>query len=85
MAKKLYVYKSVDVCDPKNDETYHKQGGLLVITGGYPNDAVPRGTGNEFGRIEGEPQFGLPQPDLVVEVSEYLDDLVIAFPDSGCC
>lgn len=84
MAKKLYVYKSVDVCDPKNDETYHKEGGLLVITGGYPNDAVPRGTGNTV-EMDGKEVTGLPAPDLVVEVSDYLDDLVIAFPDAGCC
>lgn len=84
MAKKLYVYKSVDVCDPTNDETYHKGGGVLVITGGYPNDAVPRGTGNTV-EMDGKEVTGLPAPDLVVEVSEYLDDIVIAFPDAGCC
>lgn len=86
MAKKLYLYKSLEVCDPKDENAYHREGGLVVITGGSVHDAVPAGTGNEIGKtIGGESLAGLPAPDLVIEVSEYLDDVVIPFPDSGCC
>lgn len=84
MAKKLYLYKSLEVCDPTDENAYHRDGGLVVITGGYPEDAVPRGTGNTV-VMDGKEVSGLPAPDLVVEVSEYLDDLVIAFPNAGCC
>lgn len=88
MAKKLYLYKQLDVCDPLDKASYHREGGLVVITSGYPNDAVARGTGNHqtVGRgDETHEMTGLPEPDLVVEVVESVADAVIAFPDTGCC
>jgi hypothetical protein len=84
VTKKLYVYKSLDVCDPTDESPYHRDGGLVVITGGRVGDAVPDGTGNGV-EIDGETFSVLPVPDLVVEVSDYLDDIVIPFPNAGCC
>lgn len=87
MSKKLYIYKELDVCDPGSD-AYHEEGGLLVITGGYPNDAVKRGTGNYFEVSKGgesHQRVGLPEADLVIDVSDDVEDVVIAFRDSGCC
>ena len=84
MAKKLYLYRNIEVCNPRDEDSYHKDGGLVVITGGYAEDAVPRGTGNEI-EMDGNQVFGLPAPDLVIDVSDYLDDIVIPFPNTGCC
>lgn len=85
MAKKLYVYKELDVCDPGSG-AYHEEGGLLVITSGYPNDVVKRGTGNRVNRGTDVGEIiGLPEPDLVIPVGDGVEDVVIPFPDSGCC
>lgn len=83
MSKKLYIYEMVDCCEPGSG-AYHEQGGLVVITDGYPNDAVPRGTGNRF-KVDGEEKFGLPEADFVVEVPDDTPEQVFVFPDSGCC
>ena len=87
MSKKMYVYEYLDRCDP-NSGAYHEQGGLIVVTAGYPNDAVPLGTGNSYKVAEhgGETtKYGLPEASRVIEVSDDTEDLVVAFPDSGCC
>lgn len=87
MTKKLYLYKSVDVCDPGSG-VWHEEGGLVVICTGYPNDSVRQGTGNEFKREENGRavvKHGLPEPDLVITVPDDTEDAVIAFPNQGCC
>lgn len=87
MSKKLYVYNYIDRCDPTSN-AYHKEGGLLVVTSGYPNDAVPLGTGNFFEITNGgvtEEKYGLPEPDHVFIVPDDSPDLVLPFPDAGCC
>lgn len=83
MPKKAYVYEYLDVCDP-HSRAYHSEGGLLVITSGYPNDAVPTGTGNRF-KIGDETKYGLPEADHKITVPDDTPDLVVVFPDSGCC
>lgn len=87
MSKKLYIYERLDVCDPGSG-AYHEEGGLVVVTSGYPNDAVKRGTGNRFEVTTGgttEVKYGLPEPDKTYVVPDDTPDAVIAFPDSGCC
>jgi len=81
--KNLYLYKSIDRCDP-NSGAYHEDGGLVVITSGYPNDAVSWGTGNRY-TVDGVEKYGLPEADLVFVVAEDTDDAVIPFPNAGCC
>lgn len=85
--KKLYVYTDLDVCDPESG-AYHRYGGLMVVTSGYPNDALPAGTGTPHSTIvDGErvTKYGLPEPDHVYVVPDDSPDLVLAFPDAGCC
>lgn len=83
MGKKLYVYESLDRCDPASG-AWHPEGGLIVVTAGYPNDAVPRGTGNSF-RADGVENYGLPEADHVYDVPDETPDAVIVFPNAGCC
>ena len=86
--KKLYIYEGIDVCAPGSG-SYHEDGGLVVITSGDPNDAVPAGTGNVFNTQlpDGtfEKKVGLPEPDRVIVVPDDTEDAVIVFPDAGCC
>lgn len=87
MAKRAYFYVRLDECDPTSS-AYHREGGLVVVTNGYPNDAVPAGTGNRYTVSErGEPceKFGLPEATYVFDVGDDAPDLVLAFPDAGCC
>lgn len=86
MTKKLYIYQSLDKCDPGSG-AWNPEGGLVVVTAGYPNDAVPRGTGNRFTVIRDgaeEVRWGLPEADLVIVVPDDTADVVIPFPDAGC-
>jgi hypothetical protein len=81
--KKMYVYGRVERCNPESD-AWHPEGGLLVITAGYPKDAVAIGTGNEF-LVNGQPHWGLPEPTVVIPVPDGTKDTVVIFPDAGCC
>lgn len=85
MTKKAYVYERVDDC---GSGAYHSEGGLLIVTDGYPEDAVSTSVGNRFTVVQGdreEEHFGLPTPTLVYPVADDEPDRVIVFPDSGCC
>lgn len=89
MSKKLYIYKRVDRCAPSEGHgVYHEEGGLVVVTSGYPNDAVPSGVGDRYTVGRGDDvveKFGLPEPDLVFTVPDDSPDVVVVFPDAGCC
>lgn len=82
--KKLYVYDRLDVCDPGSG-AWHAEGGLVVVTAGDPSDAVKPGTGDEVRTKFGEKRHSLPSATHVYVVPDDSPDVVIPFPDSGCC
>ena len=85
MGKKLYIYESA-ACAVSN--AYHSGGGALVITSGDPDEAW-RASAEHKSIIS---KYGCPnddgvlgEPDHVIPVPDSTADLVVAFPDAGCC
>lgn len=85
MAKKLYVYENAECAVSTG---YHEGGGVIVITAGDPCEAW-RASG-DYASVTGK--YGYPddkgelgEPDHVIPVPDDTDDLVVAFPDQGCC
>lgn len=85
MTKKLYIYENAD-CAISNG--YHEGGGAVVVTAGNPDEAwrasqayasvtSPHAYPNDEGKLG--------DPDHVIDVPDDTPDLVVAFPDAGCC
>ena len=89
MSKKLYIYEDVD----KLTEHWHNAGGLIIVTTGDPSAAwqarnariAAEGPSN---RTQIDPAYiiqELPEPDHVIAVGDDAPDLILEFPDRGCC
>ena len=89
MSKKIYIYEDVQ----KVTTSWHDGGGVVIITAGDPSDAwrlnnAKIAAEHSSNSVYLDPKHivqELPEPDLVIEVSEDTQDDVIVFPDAGCC
>lgn len=89
MSKKLYIYEYVS----KITTSWHDGGGLVIVTAGDPSDAWRDeneriAAEHPSNRIHLDPKYiiqELPEPDRVIEVPDDTPDMVMTFPDAGCC
>lgn len=80
MSKKAYVYSYPDCALTDN---WHSGGGLLIVTDSDPDEAWKASPQREL--VEKRDAGDLGKPDHVLDVSEDAPDLVLVFPDAGCC
>lgn len=86
MSKKLYLYDRVDIVS----SAWHKDGGLIIITAGDPQEAYDREVfaplvDESWSGVKADDQHALPEPTRVIDLHESEADAVYVFPDSGCC
>ena len=89
MSKKLYIYEDVD----KLTTSYHHAGGLVIVTAGDPSDAwraqneriAAKHPSNQMYLDPKHIIQVLPEPDHVFTVGDDVHDLILEFPDAGCC
>lgn len=89
MSKKLYIYEYLD----KLTQSWHNGGGLVIVTAGDPSLAWQErnariASEHPSNRTRIDPACiiqELPEPDHVIPVGDDVPDLILEFPDAGCC
>lgn len=85
MGKRAYVYQYPDC---RLTDNWHSGGGLLIVTSDDPEEvwkASPQYRELAGYRHEETEPERLGAPDHVLEVADDTADLLIVFPDAGCC
>ena len=89
MSKRLYIYENIGPITTN----WHSDGGLLIITAADPSEAwranlqriAAEHPSNQVYLDPARIIQDLPEPDRVIEVADTEADVVMEFPDAGCC